>query len=333
MRPDIPFHPARTAPADRRRAQSPSEIDVVNAVELAEREFPEPRWVVKNLITEGLTILGGKPKIGKSWLALGIANAVATGGQALGVLSVDQGDVLVLALEDTQRRLQRRLRAVLQGATPCSRLHFATEWRRLDDGGLDDLRRWLDQHPDTRLVVIDTLAMVRGKAVKDAGVYADDYQAVSGVKALADERVLAILVVHHLRKATADDPLDTVSGSTGLTGAVDAVLVIQRERARADAILHVIGRDIEEAEKALSFDGQTGTWTLVGEAEEFRRSEQQAAIIRAILDAGDSLSPKDLEEVLGKKRGAIKMLLHRMAKEGTLIADGTGKYKVPYTDL
>jgi RecA-family ATPase len=120
---------------------------LTSAAELVAREFKEPKYAVPHLITEGLTILAGKPKIGKSWAALDFAVAVAGGYSALGNIDCEQGDVLLLALEDNDRRLQQRLKAVLQGKAAPSALIYATEWRRADAGGLDDLAAWLTAHP------------------------------------------------------------------------------------------------------------------------------------------------------------------------------------------
>ena len=309
---------------------NPPQLGLVNAVDLCAKQFAEPKFVVPDYLTEGLGILAGKPKIGKSWFALGIVNAVAMGSTAIGKIDVQIGDALYLALEDNERRLQKRLKAVLQGCQPSPRLDLVTEWRRLDDGGIDDLRTWLSAHPDARLIVIDTLAKVRGRSDPDAGIYMSDYDAVSGLKALADEFSVAILLIHHLRKSSADDPLDEVSGSTGLTGAVDFVLVLRRDRIRADAVLFVTGRDLEERETALEFDKETGAWTILGDADEYRQSQARVEIIRALTDAGEPMTPAEVAAAIGKKRESVKVTLSRMAKDGEVQPVGTGKYWIPW---
>src|SRR5205085_11030919 len=172
------------------------------------REFKEQKWAVPSIIPEGFALLGGKPKTGKSWLALDIAVAVAGGYIALGNIECQQGDVLLLALEDNDRRLKQRLKAVLEGQPAPPALEIATQWRRADDGGLNDLHAWLGAHPNARLVVIDTLQMIRSDRSKTAGVYADDYQAIGRLKALADKWNVAFIVVHHPRKDAAGAPLE-----------------------------------------------------------------------------------------------------------------------------
>ena len=226
--------------------------ETVTAADLMATELPPVRWGVRGVLPEGVTLLAGKPKLGKSWLALGLCVAVAAGGVALGTRQVEQGDVLYLALEDNRRRLQKRLGKMLCGPAP-EGLEIATAWPKLDEGGVEALGAWLGEHPEARLVAVDTLAKIRPRT-RGQNVYQDDYAALEELLPLAAEHEVAIVVVHHTRKMAAADPLDEISGSTGLTGGVDGVLVLKRDRGKADAVLHVDGRDIEEpAEFALKW--------------------------------------------------------------------------------
>ncbi len=156
----------------------------ITAAELMDMEFEPTRWVVPDVLPEGLSLLVGKPKKGKSWMALGMCEAVAVGGVALGTKRVDEGDTLYLALEDHQKRLQKRLKKVLDGRPAPERMHLHTEWPRLDEGGAEQLDEWLTEHPDARLVVIDTLAKIR-KPASGANVYAEDYAALEQLLPLA----------------------------------------------------------------------------------------------------------------------------------------------------
>src|SRR5262249_18337805 len=121
-------------------------VELLSAPDLLELELPPLRWAVEGVLPEGLTMLVGKPKIGKSWAVFSLAVAVATGGRALGQIAVEQGDVLYLALEDGKRRLKSRLRAMLGTTAPPPGLTLSTRWPRLDQGGLTLLDAWLDQH-------------------------------------------------------------------------------------------------------------------------------------------------------------------------------------------
>jgi RecA-family ATPase len=215
--------------------------------------FNPIKYVVPCVIVEGLTLLAGKPKLGKSWLLLHMAIAVARGGFTLGDIHCAEGDVLYLALEDNLRRLQARMTKLLGLQQWPSRLQFLCEMPRLAEGGLAKIKEWIAGAEHPRLVIIDTLAMVRMPNRKDQSTYDADYAAVKELRKLANEAGIAIVLVHHLRKADADDAFDTVSGTLGLTGAPDTILVLKRDTA-GNIILHGRGRDLVEIEKAVTFN-------------------------------------------------------------------------------
>jgi len=298
------------------------------AEELMAKVFPEPKWIVPGVLPEGATILAGSPKTGKSWMALGIGVAVASGGTALGGKLVEQGSVLYLALEDNPRRLQGRLKKVLAGEKPPRNLVLTDRWPRLGEGGLEAIEAWLISHSDARLVIVDTLEKIRPKGA-GRNVNREDYEAVEPLLSLAAKYNVAVFVVHHLRKGSADDPLDEVSGSHGLTGGVDGVLVLKRERGRADAFLYVTGRDIEqERELALSWDGGTAAWRIAGDAEEYRGSKERTEIVECLSSAQGPMGPKEVSDALGKGYNPTKQLLWKMSNDGDLRSVGNGKYVV-----
>jgi hypothetical protein len=300
----------------------------LTAVELLGLDLSPIRWSVPGMVPEGVTLLAGKPKLGKSWMALGIAIAISTGGVALGARQVEEGDVLYMALEDNHRRLRKRLAKLLTGEAP-ERLQVITEWPRMDEGGAKALSRWLEAHPDARLVVVDILKRVRPRTSPNRSVYDADYEALEAMQRLAAEHEVSILVVHHLRKLGAADPLDEISGSTGLSGGADGVLVLKRDRGRADAYLHVTGREIEEeAELALSWNADLANWTLVGDAEEYRVSQERQDIVRVLEEAGKPMTPKEVSELLDKPPNNVKYLMWRMSKDGQLATVGKGRYSL-----
>jgi hypothetical protein len=302
------------------------EPEGISAADLLVAELPEPRWAVAGLLPEGASILAGKPKGGKSWLALNLALAVASGGTALGGVPVDSGDVLYLALEDTQRRLKKRLQRLLRptGAAP-ARLTLHTHWRRMEEGGLLDLVKWLADHPEARLVVIDTLAKVRSDTRRDT-VYQQDYEVISCVKAIADKHGVTILLIHHVRKMDADDPFDTVSGTLGLTGAADGILVLRRQRGTAEAVLHLAGRDVDEQQLALRWEAETGQWHNLGPAEQHTSGREQARVLELLRRAGEPIKPKEVALLLDRGEGATRTLLVRMADKG-LVTSRNGTYQ------
>lgn len=134
----------------------------LTAQQILSTEYPDPTWTVPGLIPEGLTILASRPKMGKSWLCLGLAIGVASGGRVLGQIEVQPQKVLYIAMEDTGRRLHSRLHMILHGNSEPDQLIFALTWPRLDGTGLQDLRNWMEQNPDTGLIIIDTLVRIRG---------------------------------------------------------------------------------------------------------------------------------------------------------------------------
>ena len=313
-----------------------SVLATFTAVELLAEKLPEIRWAVPGIVPEGVTLFAGKPKLGKSWAALGMCLAVASGGVALGTVQVEQGEALYLALEDNHRRLQTRLRKLLKNDAAPTGLHMAIDWPRLGEGGVDLLNAWLGAHPSTRLVIVDTLARFKPRASGGyRSAYDTDREAVDPLAPVAAEHGVAIVLVHHLREMESDDPLDMITGSVGLTGGVDGALVLKRQRGQADAYLHVDGRDIEQpAELALNFDTETATWRVVGDAEEYRMSEGRREISRLLANADEPLGPKEIADMLRErghrvKDGAVREMLSQMVKDGQAKNLGRGAYVRP----
>src|SRR5829696_5751155 len=148
------------------------------AAQLMALELAPVRWVVPDILPEGVAFLGGKVKMGKSWMSLALCVAVATGGVALATKRVEQGEVLYLALEDHQHRLQERIRKLLAGDSAPVGLHMAVEWPRADEGGVEHLGAFLSAHPETRLVVVDTFARFKTRAAGRRSQYDEDRDAV-----------------------------------------------------------------------------------------------------------------------------------------------------------
>jgi hypothetical protein len=296
--------------------------DFITADELQQLRLPAPRWAVPGILPAGLSLLAGRPKTGKSWLAFNIALAVAGHGKALGAFEVEPGDTLVMALEDTRLRLQSRLTTMLGSDPWPRRLTVSTHCPRIDEGGPAKIGRWLDEHRSARLVVIDTLAKVRPRGRGTARLYDDDYSAIVPLKTLADDYSVAILVVHHVRKSAADDPLDLVSGTTGLTGAADGTLVLKRER--SSTMLYLRGRDMPEADLSVAFDPARGFWQLLG--DDAGLTKERADIIATLKKAGRPLTAPKVAAALGKRPEATRWLLWQMANDGQIRRVERGEY-------
>jgi hypothetical protein len=308
---------------------------MMSAAELRTMRFDPVRYVLLGFVPEGLALLVGRPKVGKSWWALDFAVACAAGRTTLGTLKPVSGDVLYLALEDGWRRLQRRLDKLLgpfHSEWP-ERLTFVPMgcWRRSDQGGLQDIEAWCKRAPNPTLIVIDTLERFRKPPTGKSPLYSADYDAITGLQKIANDHAIAIVVLHHDRKSEADDAFDTVSGTLGLTGAADTILIIKRRA--SGVVLYARGRDIEESETAIQFDKDTCRWTILGKASEVQRSTERARVIAALKAAGEPLSVRDIMiEAEMKNRNAVDILLGKMAKDGEIVRVKRGQYGLPTED-
>jgi hypothetical protein len=302
------------------------------AADLMSMEFPPPRWAVPGIIAEGVTLLAGPPKVGKSWMSLGLGLSVAAGGHALDAIPVPGGPVLYLALEDTPRRLQTRIGKMLGGQPAPAALTLATACPPLPQGGDEAIAAWLDVNRDARMVIIDVFAKMRGASAPGSSAYDADYAAVGRAKRVADAYSVALVLVHHVRKAGSDDFLSEVSGTNGLAGAADATLVLKRPRGQADGVLHVTGRDVDEAEYALDFHAAAGAWRLIdGPAEDHARGDTRAAITR-YLRTNPGSTPKTIAESTGLNPATVRQTCTRMLADSQVTCDPAGRYALPGSD-
>jgi hypothetical protein len=299
------------------------------ASELQNKIFPPLRWIVPKFLPEGQTLLVGRPKVGKSFMALDVAIAVASGGECLGQ-KCEQGDVLAFFLEDTERRLQRRMTAMVgvhRGDWP-KRLQYAFEWDRRSDGSLSLMREWIETSENPRLVIIDVLQKIRGMGGgKEMSAYSADYDALQGLQKIAGHSELSILVLHHQRKAGADDLFDTVSGTLGLTGAADSVLILGKDQ--HGTFLSGRGRDLEEFSVAVRQDEKNLRWHVLGPAGEVNISSERAAIIVALRNAGRAMNIHDIARAVQNKPDNVKKLLADMHYAGQVERVGGGVYQLP----
>lgn len=217
-------------------------------------------FVVDGLLAQGLYILAGAPKVGKSWLALEMCLSIAKGEKVLG-LKTSQGTALYLCLEDSFQRIQNRLYELTD--EPVENLHFVILSDTIGKGLEEQIEQFKSEHSDLKVVFIDTLQMIRSETDSN---YGSDYKELSILKSLADKLEVAIVVVHHTRKCSDSDPFNMISGSTGISGCVDGSLVlIENKRGSRNAKLFCVGRDIENAEINLQFDSDLKKWVVTDE--------------------------------------------------------------------
>jgi DNA-binding transcriptional ArsR family regulator len=299
--------------------------------ELYDADFPEPQWAVSGLVPAGLSFLAGRPKIGKSWFALQVACAVGTGGSVLD-RQVDKGCVLFLALEDNPRRLKERQSK--QGVPRQADITFKTTWPFLGQGGLTDLQAELEEGKYT-LVVIDTLRRALGRA--DEGDPSEMTLVLGELQRMAQLHDLAILLIDHHRKPSGflADPVDDILGSTAKAAVADAALGLYRSgQGKRETTLKATGRDIDEVELALEWDGQTCCWQLLGEAGEVRKDTVNAEVreaIAALVDLGQVPSTARIARYLGKRESHVSRSLGELMNAGLVVRGDKIGREVPYT--
>ena len=235
-------------------------IKTVSGEELLKMDLPPLRYVAKGFIPQGLHIVAGLPKAGKSWLLLLLCLKVSK-GEPFWNYTTEKGTVLYLCLEDSFNRIQQRLGDLTDEAPP--NLHFAIMASSLAEGLTEQIEMFITEHQDTNLIVIDTLQKVRD-APGDS-YYASDYKDIGTLKAIADQKGITILCVQHLRKQHDSDPHLMVSGSTGLTGAADGSYVLQKPDINStEGRLYIRGRDVEERILTIHFNRETCEWEFIG---------------------------------------------------------------------
>jgi hypothetical protein len=294
--------------------------------------FPPVTFLVEDIIPDqGVTLVCAKPKFGKSWLAYDLSIGCTTDRFILGSIKPMQGDVLYLALEDSRRRLKQRMAKLLPTGIPWpSKLTLKTSWRRFHEGGLDDIRAWHSHSTNNGgrpiAVVIDVLEKVR-KPASGGQIYGADYEAITGLTRLAADLGIAIIVLHHTRKMASDDPMETVSGSFGITGAADTILVMANKA--AGKVLDVRGRDVESKELAVEFSMESCRWSILGIATEVHTSGQRGRVLAALEDAAEGLAVAEMMVAAQVgNRNSADILLHKMAKAGEIERLKRGVYGV-----
>lgn len=241
------------------RQQTP-ELKVIPAEELLDTAYAPSGILVDGLMGQGIYILAGAPKTGKSWLVLWLANQVSKGEPVWG-LKTEQCGVLYISLEDTFQRIQKRLNDV-SGGNP-GPIWLATEAMCIGEGFEEQLVNFLTSHRNVKLVIIDTLQRVR-KAGQEQYNYASDYETVCALKKIADHFLVTVLIVHHTRKTGSSDSFNMISGTTGILGCADGAFVLQKSsRMETTATLDVTGREIADTKLNLRFDKQRKVWDFV----------------------------------------------------------------------
>lgn len=299
----------------------------VTAAELYRTQFAPLFWTVENICPEGATLIAGKPKSRKSWAALAIAVACARGEKVFGRLQTRPGRVLYLDLESNQRRMRGRLFSMVgHQMRDMDNLHIYTEWSR-GDVGLAELEQWMGDHPDTVLIVIDVISDFRRARDPKEDIYAYDRETVKPINEFAERHRITVLLIHHTRKAKADDVFDEISGSTGLPSAVATMWVLGRApNGSGEMVLALRGRDlINDEPLALEWDDYDNRFKITGGAADALQGVERRALLKILAD-DQEWGPKELAIELHKPVNNVQQLLKALLSEGLIERTGRGKY-------
>lgn len=329
------------ATSDPRRPQDAGVVPsflagMVTGAWLDAQDFPPLEWSIPGVVPEGFGLLVGPPKLGKSWLVAGLGLACAAGGKAFGRINVAPRPVLYLALEDGHRRLQSRFRRLMCGERIPAEIHVITKARQVEV--MPMIEEFVCRHHDQKpLIILDTLGKVKPPKQPGADSYQVDYAIGSRLKDAIDVAPGGtLLVVHHSRKAESADFIDAVSGTQGIAGSADFVLVLTRKRHSDDGVLAVTGRDVDENEYALTTD--SGRWTLDGDnllaassAAADRRQQKQlgdkSLEVVALVNQRAETRAGDVQQALGIDQHTARTYLSRLADSGRIHKAGRGIYR------
>ena len=306
-------------------------LNTVNAAELFHMDVKPTEFIVNGLIPVGLSLLASPPKYGKSWMVLYIAISVAEGTDFLG-FTTNKCDVLYLALEDRKNRLKERMLKLTGGKAFPAGLEIAIDAKPLGDGFIEHLEDFLKDHPETKLVIVDTFIKIRGIPNGKESSYAVDSREAGILKKFADQHSIAILIVTHTRKwIDPNDPFANVTGTFGVVGVADDMIVLSKEK-REDVLtkMSVTGRDVSYEDYPIVFNSDSGKWVRQGDSYELVKAKTEIDEKWAEYHVGNIRKTilKLLEENDGIWQGRCNVILNKSREYGTpinLSSTGLGK--------
>ena len=311
------------------RMSHPYYLHTVSMTELYQTPYKSRPPIIDGLLYGGAYILAGAPKIGKSFLVAQIAYHIST-GKKLWEYEVHQGTVLYLALEDDYQRIQSRM-FMMYGVEDSSNLYFATAANKIGNGLDEQLEFFINEHHDTKLIIIDTMQKIR-EVGGEAYSYASDYEIIGRLKQFADKHCICVLIVHHTRKQPAGDTFEMISGTTGLLGCADGSLLMQKKKRTAlETTIDVVGRDQQDQILYLSKDPNTQIWNLDRTETELHREPPDPtleAVARLVTSEQPEWtgSPSELAEALNTGMAANALTKYLNVKCGRL----TDEYGIIY---
>lgn len=306
-------------------------VKLITATDLENKIIPPANWAIKDFLPEGLTILAGAPKSGKSILALNLALALSSGVEIIGQKSNNTKNVMYLPYEDSERRLQDRIKKMKQGLSITSepKTFFLDGYYppKLDSNTLDQLKQIIQDYK-LDIVIIDTLgsSIKFNKRIKHSA-YMEEYEILNKFQRFALNNKISLLILHHTRKLKAEYVFDEISGTRGITGAADANYVLQRNK--YDGKLDIQGRDLADASYEIELDQEYLTWNFKGLVNSIKLTPEQQSILDAFKnDYNLELQPAEIQKIIGKEETNIRPIIGKLLSQGLLQQDAYGKYKL-----
>jgi len=304
------------------------------AKELKTKQLKEVKWCIDDVISIGLTLMAGKAKTGKSYFLLNATIDLALGRKVFDAISTESVRVLFLALEEPPQRTKRRLEAILKNGEYPDKLHFQPigTWKRSDQGGFEQLEAWMKKYPDTKLIVIDTLAKWKRPKKAHTSDFDEEYQVMSQLHEFANKHEIAVVVIHHTKKTRGEDVFEEISGGMGIQAGADTLIVMDRVKGKPSyRVCSYRGRDIGEYDKVFEFK-DNGRWVLSEEEiAGYTEQSKQREIIKDYVEffARPTIKRKELVDRLkkdGKIGEGVDVLLKKMVESGSIEKPEYGSY-------
>ena len=295
---------------------------IITAEELLKKEFPPAKWLIDDLLPEGVTVLSGAPKIGKSWLALQIALNITSSGSLFGSKTSSDKRVLLLALEDNGRRLQER---IIKSTMPASnKLVLATEWT----GGVEGLKTYLEESPGFDLCIIDTLGVfLPGQDTRGRNAYDADVSRMRQLHLLFKSNGTSLLLIHHDKQGEDGDWANKMNGSSGIIGTADTLMRLSvQQRGEKKAKLQVTGRDVEDIELSLKLNEEVMHWQIDKNQDETPLTGLQKSVLDLVSEEPTSTKSGIIASKLNKEQSQISGILKKLKVKGYIYNPHYGEY-------
>lgn len=311
----------------------PTRDGVLSVPEICNMKLEPLKWVIEGVIPlEGVTMLTSPPKSGKSILALNIIIENAVKPKILNYFKpVSAFDTLYIDLEGNRRRTKTHVMNLLGNMPFPPSVSVVYKWPRIADGGLSKLYDYAEYHSDTKLFVIDTYGKIQIGSKNQAASgysYKKDVEEIDTFSKFCEKMRVSVMLIHHTKKTESDDWVSMVSGTYGISGSVDTLLLLKRKKGEFQATLCVTGRDVEEKQYKLNTNMSKQRMSVIGEEtdEGVELTDTQRDIVICLQAFGEPKSPQEIANVVGKTVGSVKRLLANMVEDGKVIRVGYGKY-------